>query len=297
VLTYGMPIFPRKKLLTGQKPIPSHADDAAHSIPVGEGVVQAATYQGGRPYQEDRYLVDTLDITASAAKSFLADIFSAAAKKTDANREGSTGTALVLTADLKLQTAFLGDSPVVVFVHDPENGNVTARKLTKDHHAAVPAEKARIERQGGYVASNGRVEGSLMLSRAFGDGGYLGVSRTPEFSSADLKKEMDAGKDVYICLSSDGLYETLDPDDYIAPLQEAIAQKKDGNLANIFAAHAHQKGSGDNITALVFKVPRDMKENLFLAIADGHGGDKTSIEVVESWKDSLAKRKASSPKI
>lgn len=282
----------KKKLLTGQQPVPAHAGDESRDISFGSGVVQMATYRGGRPYQEDRYLVDTLDITASEAKLFLADIFSAAAKKTDSNRAGSTGTALVLTTDLQLSAAYLGDSPAVVFVRDPSSGSITARKLTKDHHAAIPAEKARIERAGGYVAENGRVEGSLMLSRAFGDGGYLGVSRRPEFSAADLKKEMDAGMDVYICLSSDGLYETLEPDDYIAPLQAAIAQKKDGSLADIFAAHAHEKGSADNITALVVKVPRDMKENIFLAIADGHGGSKTSTQVIESWEDSLKKRKA-----
>jgi serine/threonine protein phosphatase PrpC len=282
----------KKKLLTGQAPVPAHAGDESRDISFGSGAVQMATYQGGRPYQEDRYLVDTLDITAGAAKLFLAEIFADAAKKTDSNRAGSTGTALVLTADLQLSAAYLGDSPVVVFLRDPKTGDITARKLTKDHHAAIPAEKARIERAGGYVAANGRVEGSLMLSRAFGDGGYLGVSRKPEFSAADLKKEMDAGKDIYICLSSDGLYETLEPDDYIAPLQDAIAQKKDGSLADIFAAYAHEKGSGDNITALVLKVPRDMKENLFLAIADGHGGSKTSTQVIESFEESLKTRKA-----
>lgn len=281
----------KKKLLTGQTPVPAHAGDDARDISFGSGVVQMATYQGERPYQEDRYLVDTLDITAGEAKLFLAEIFSTAAKKTDSNRAGSTGTALVLTRDLQLNAAYLGDSPAVVFVRDPATGDITARKLTRDHHAAIPAEKARIERAGGSVAANGRVEGSLMLSRAFGDGGYLGVSRKPEFSATDLKKEIDAGKDVYICLSSDGLYETLEPDDYIALLQDAIAQKKEGSLAEIFAAYAHEKGSADNITALVFKVPHDMKENLFLAIADGHGGSKTSTQVIESWEDSLKKRK------
>ena len=284
---------PRTRLLTGQKPVPPQLDDVSSDIPVAGAVVQAASFQGGRPYQEDRYLVDTLDIASRAAKTFLADIFAEAAKKTEANAQGSTGTALVLTSDLKLQTAFLGDSPVVVFVHDPASGEITARKLTRDHHAAMPAEKARIEQEGGYVASNGRVDGSLMLSRAFGDGGYLGVSRHAEFASADLKKDVDAGKDVYICLSSDGLYETLEPDDYIAPLRKAIAQKKEGALADIFAAHAHEEGSRDNITALVVKVPRKMTEALFMAIADGHGGSKTSTEVIESFKDGLAKRKAS----
>jgi serine/threonine protein phosphatase PrpC len=280
-----------KELLDGQMPIPPHAGDVSRDIPFAVGVVQMATFQGDRPYQEDRYLIDTLDITARMAKTFLASIFCDAAKKTDANPEGSTGTALVLTKDLKLQTAFLGDSPVVLFIHDPATGDVEARKLTRDHHAREPSEKTRIEREGGFVAPNGRVDGSLMLSRAFGDAGYLGVSRLPEFASADLKKEIDAGKDVYLCLSSDGLYEASEPEDHLAAVKAAILQKKDGGLADIVATNAYGQGSSDNITALVVKVPKDMKDALFLAIADGHGGSKTSTEVIESFKDSLAKRK------
>lgn len=285
----------RKRLLTAQKPVPPHTDDATGDISAAGATIHMATYQGGRPYQEDRYLVGGLDVTAREARRFLADIFSEAAKRTDTNAEGSTGTALVLTTDMKLQTAFLGDSPVVVFVHDPATGDVSARKLTKDHHARLPAEKARIEYEGGYVHPNGRVDGSLMLSRAFGDGGYIGVSRTPEFSSADLKKDIDAGKDVFVCLSSDGLYDTLDPDDYIAPLKKAIAQKKEFALAEIFAAHAHEQGSRDNITALVVKVPGGMTDGLFMAIADGHGGDKTSTEVITSFAASLLKKRLPPP--
>ena len=281
---------PRTRLLTGQKPVPSHAGDRSGDIPVSDAVIHMASYQGGRPYQEDRYMVAALDVDARTARSILSDIFSDAAKKTGANEEGSTGTALVLTSDLQLQAAFLGDSPIVVFVHDPATGDISARKLTRDHHAAMPDEKARIEREGGTVAFNGRVDGSLMLSRAFGDAGYLGVSRDPEFAADHLKKEIDAGKNVYVCLSSDGLYETLEPDDYIAPLKKAIAQKKEGALAEIFAAHAHEQGSGDNITALVLKVPRDLKEGLFMAIADGHGGSKTSNEVIASFLESLPKK-------
>src|ERR1044072_4206260 len=96
-----------KKLLNGQAPVPPHAGDASADIPFAGGTVPTATFQGGRSYQEDRFLVDTIDITARAAKYFLAGIFSAAAKKTNANDDGSTGTALVLSTDLKIQAAFL----------------------------------------------------------------------------------------------------------------------------------------------------------------------------------------------
>jgi serine/threonine protein phosphatase PrpC len=287
-----MTASPRKKLLEGQSPVPPLPGDVSKDIAFDGCTVQVASCQGKRPYQEDRFLVDTIDVDARQARSFLADIFSAAAKKTNPNPDGSTGTALVITKDHQLRVAFLGDSPAVVFVRDPATGDITARKLTRDHHAANPAEKERIEREGGYVAFNGRVDGSLMLSRAFGDGGYIGVSQNPEFAVADLKKEIDAGKDVYVCVSSDGLYETLGKSAYIKPLRAAITEGKDDSLADIFAAYAHAQGSSDNITALVVKVPREMKEGLFMVIADGHGGAQTSTDVIDSFKDSLAKRKS-----
>jgi serine/threonine protein phosphatase PrpC len=283
---------PRKELLAGQKPVPENDNDTSYDISLHGWTVQVATYQGDREYQEDRLMVSEMpDIKSKDAPAFLGKAFAEAAKLTDRNRSGATATGVVITTDLQLNTAFLGDSPVVVFVHDPKTGDVTANKLTRDHHARLPDEKKRIEEEGGYVAQNGRADARLELSRAFGDAGIQGISRLPEYASADLKKDVDAGKDVYVCVSSDGLYASLDPDDYKATLKQAIKEGKDGSLADIFAAHAYHSRSHDNITALVLKVPKDMGENLFMAIADGHGGGATSKKVVASFTDTLLNRK------
>jgi serine/threonine protein phosphatase PrpC len=281
--------------MTRRSGLPVRKDDLSEERAAAGLRVALASYQGDRPYQEDRFLIETADITAKGAKLFLSEIFSAAAKRTDGNDAGATGTAMVLSKDLTLTAAFVGDSPVVVFIRDPATGEIEARKLTRDHHARESSEKARIEREGGRVARNGRVMGSLELSRAFGDAGYLGVSQIPEFAKADLKKEIDGGRDVYICVSSDGLYAALEREDYVQPLKDAIAAGREAQLADIFAAHAYASGSGDNITALVVKVPAAMTTGLFLAIADGHGGAETAQQVVESFRGSIAARKATPP--
>jgi serine/threonine protein phosphatase PrpC len=281
-----------EKLLPGQSPVPPRHGDFSGNIDLDGLEVQAVSVQGARRYQEDRFHAETLDLPAGKAKHFLAAIFSAAAKKTDGNEAGCTATGVTLSKDLKLDVAFVGDSPVVVFTRDPATGDITARKLTRDHHAREPSERKRIISEGGHVARNGRVDGSLELSRAFGDGGYIGVSRQPEFAAADLARDVAAGKEIYLCLSSDGLYATLEPEDYIALLKSALAAGKSGSLADILCAHAYEKGSGDNITVLVAKVPADLRSGLFLAICDGHGGHETAQQAIDSFKADVALRKS-----
>lgn len=262
-------------------------------IETAEDGVLIASYQGKRPYQEDRFLVNgNMDISAKDAPAFLAGIFKKAAAATEPLIEGSTGTGVVISKDLQLSTAFLGDSPVVVFVRDPKTGDITASQITRDHHPGLADEKARIKAAGGFVDEEERLIGlnrdhtmihSFAVSRAFGDDAMTGLSREPEFATVDLKKEIAAGREVYILVSSDGLYDGSRPQDYLPPLQDAIETGKELGLAKIFAEHAHRRGSRDNITALVFKVPEKMEAAIFLAVADGHGGSAASEKVIESF--------------
>ena len=47
--------------------------------------------------------------------------------------------------------------------------------LTKDHLAIYPAERARIEKCGGFVSREGRLNGRIQVSRAFGDAQFKKV--------------------------------------------------------------------------------------------------------------------------
>lgn len=259
-------------------PVPRAPDD----FNVVQDGVQVSSRQGSRPYQEDRHLVQSgLDIPD--ARKFLAETFHAAAQDTNKYRSGATGTGVVISKDFRLDAAFLGDSPVIIFTHDKTNGDVTARKITRDHHASIASEKEKVEDAGGQVHANGRVDGRLMLSRAFGDAGIAGVLRTPEFVHADLRKDIDAGRDVYVMVASDGLFEGTRHRAYAAPLKQAIAEGKTDKLADIFTALAHHNGSSDNLTSVLYKLPAQQDSDIFIALADGHGGKAAAEKVVETF--------------
>lgn len=260
-------------------PVPRAPDD----FDIVQDGVQVTSHQGRRPYQEDRHLVQS-GLNIPDARKFLAEAFHAAAQDTNKCRSGCTGTGVVISQDGTLNAAFLGDSPVVIFTHDPKTGDVTARKISRDHHASISSEKEKVEDAGGQVHANGRVDGRLMLSRAFGDAGITGVLRTPEFARADLKKDIDAGRDVYVMVGSDGAFEGTRHRAYIAPLKQAIAEGETGSLSAIFAAFAYQNGSYDNITAAIYKIPAQQDSDLFIAIADGHGGKAAAEKVIDRFE-------------
>lgn len=285
----GSDTKPLRKLRAGMRDIVTNEDG-----------VQVASYKGRRAYQEDRFFVaGGLDVAPVEAKKFLSDVFANAAAVTDNAVPGSTGTAAVLTRDLKLHVAFLGDSPVVIFIRDPKTGDVEAKKLTRDHHPGLADEKQRIMDEGGYITKDERLAGvgrssrrafSLAVSRSFGDDGMKGLGREPEFVLEDLRTHIAAGKEIFILVSSDGLYDRSTEQDYIPTVKAAVEAGQEGDLAAFISARAHARGSSDNITALVYKVPQKINASLFLSVADGHGGADTSETVRQSFAaDAIAR--------
>ncbi len=55
----------------------------------------------------------------------------------------------------KLYLAHVGDSKAVMVSYDSKKGDFTGRDLTQDHKPCVPAEKQRIEANGGRVIFDG----------------------------------------------------------------------------------------------------------------------------------------------
>lgn len=78
-----------------------------------------------------------------------------------AYRAGTTAV-LILVTKSKYFVANIGDSRAVLCRAG------TAVALSTDHKPDLPEEKERIEKAGGYV-KQGRVNGTLSLSRSFGD--------------------------------------------------------------------------------------------------------------------------------
>jgi serine/threonine protein phosphatase PrpC len=77
------------------------------------------------------------------------------------HRAGTTAIVLLMTKD-KFYTANIGDSRAVLC----RSGK--AVPLSFDHKPDNPQEHSRIEKAGGIV-DQGRINGALNLSRAFGD--------------------------------------------------------------------------------------------------------------------------------
>ncbi|GMQ11429.1 hypothetical protein CsSME_00054073 [Camellia sinensis var. sinensis] len=84
--------------------------------------------------------------------------------------------------------------------------------LTREHKAIYPQERVRIQKAGGSVSSNGRLQGRLEVSRAFGDRQFkkVGVVATPDIHSFDLTE-----RDHFIILGCDGLWGVFGPSDAV----------------------------------------------------------------------------------
>eukprot|EP01063_Lacrimia_lanifica_P038380 TRINITY_DN815_c0_g1_i1.p1 TRINITY_DN815_c0_g1~~TRINITY_DN815_c0_g1_i1.p1 ORF type:complete len:481 (+),score=131.94 TRINITY_DN815_c0_g1_i1:144-1586(+) len=169
---------------------------------------------------------------------------------------GSTGTFMVVQkkgATYHLQVCNVGDSRIVL-------GRRKERRcvsLTEDHKPANDEERKRIELAGGHVNSN-RVDGSLAVSRAFGDATYKTgdqfnskVIAVPEFTHCDAEE----GDFVLLCC--DGVFESdvFSNEGVIEYVFEKLDKKMD--LASIAAAvcdEAMERGSKDNISAMIVQL-------------------------------------------
>ncbi|KAK3007795.1 hypothetical protein RJ639_013679 [Escallonia herrerae] len=127
----------------------------------------------------------------------------------------STGTVTkVFVANIGDAKAVLARSPSADDLKNNPSGEspLKAIVLTREHKAIYPQERARIQKAGGSVSSNGRLQGRLEVSRAFGDRHFkkVGVVATPDIHSFDLTE-----RDHFIILGCDGLWGVFGPSDAV----------------------------------------------------------------------------------
>jgi len=171
---------------------------------------------------------------------------------------GSTGTWVISHMEgqtYKLQVGNVGDSRVLI----SRKGLVEA--MTNDHKPELPAERRRIEDCGGHVENN-RVDGSLAVSRAFGDQDY---KRTPPLTDqlkqkvialADITHtEIQTGADDFIMLICDGVFEQDFTNHQIVEFAAAEMKKTDDIAAvcGLVCEEAISRGSKDNISCMIVK--------------------------------------------
>ncbi|KAK0583551.1 hypothetical protein LWI29_038121 [Acer saccharum] len=170
---------------------------------------------------------------------------------------GSTATVVVMFNGLIL-VANVGDSKALLFSEKIQSSQgpqafLSALELTKDHHPDRDDERARIEAAGGSVITWGvpRVNGILAMSRSIGDV-YLkryGVIAVPELTGW---RPLTAD-DKYLMVASDGIFESLTANDVRDLILEwdSHAQGSSVSLAEFIVRSAYEKGSTDNLSAIV----------------------------------------------
>ncbi|KAL6564399.1 hypothetical protein OROMI_015849 [Orobanche minor] len=178
---------------------------------------------------------------------------------------GSTA-AIVLLVNGEFLVANVGDSKALLcsqkfFSHNDNDegallGEIYAEELTRDHHPDREDEKARIEAAAGFVSKSSvpRVNGILAVSRAIGDV-FLkryGVTAEPELTGW----RPFTPENSYLIVASDGVFETLTPQDVCDFAQDKISKSLSEHLTTSLLPewiirHALRTGSTDNLSAIV----------------------------------------------
>merc|ERR1719343_1860141 len=117
--------------------------------------------------------------------------------------DGCTAVVVLVNAEMCV-CANLGDSMAYLDRHGGEMADIQAIPLQlRQHKCWMMKEKERILRSGGAV-ENGRINGVLEVSRAFGDITLkkFGVLCTPEY----MKFRIDREKDQFVLLGCDGFW-------------------------------------------------------------------------------------------
>lgn len=161
-------------------------------------------------------------------------------EKIKASEVGNTGTVVFINNKL-LYCANVGDSSCCLI-------GKTAEFITTEDKCTNKKEKKRIEKEGGTIIDD-RLGGILAVSRGFGDFDLKnqGLSVEPHI----FKKLLD--NTYYYCvLASDGVWDTLSPDDVS---KIAFANKNNfNNIAKIIVETAQERGSEDNISCIVIEL-------------------------------------------
>eukprot|EP00928_Gymnodinium_smaydae_P085406 TRINITY_DN6881_c0_g1_i2.p1 TRINITY_DN6881_c0_g1~~TRINITY_DN6881_c0_g1_i2.p1 ORF type:complete len:510 (-),score=115.05 TRINITY_DN6881_c0_g1_i2:1047-2576(-) len=177
----------------------------------------------------------------------------------------------------KLRVVNIGDSRVLLGRRDGTivDGGGTDSGLTKDHKPNEPSERERIYRCGGYVeeAQGGvaRVNGSLAVSRGFGDADYKrtggpGPEARPVTADPELGHFECDGAD-FLMLVCDGVSEGDFPNpDVVKFAADALREQDDpGVVARLVCHKALEMNSKDNISCMIVLLdgvdePKESKE-------------------------------------
>ena len=196
-----------------------------------------------------------------AMKNAIEDIDRRALQLKDCKFEGSTAVVVKLHQD-KWVAANVGDCRAVL-----SRGVGHAVNLTTDHKPYFPAERARIEKAGGKVVAEGKMDENGYPIPGYGIcrvNGGIGVARTLgyEFDRPALSPEPELSMtavtedDVFVLLASDGVWDVMTSQDAVALVHEGM-DKGDVNkedIAELVVKKALSQHAFDNLTVVIMWV-------------------------------------------
>lgn len=243
---------------------------AHYAIYDGHGGRRAAEY--AQKYLHKNVLSEGLPrelLDVKAAKKAILDGF----RKTDesllqeSNAGGWQDGATAVCVWVLGHTVFvanIGDAKAVVarspIIEGPKNisdeeSPLKAIVLTREHKAIYPQERARIQKAGGSVGANGRLQGRLEVSRAFGDRQFkkVGVVATPDIHSFCLTE-----RDSFIILGCDGLWGVFGPGDAVEFIQKLLKEGLNVTAVTrrLVREAVRERRCKDNCTAIVIAFKR-----------------------------------------
>ena len=174
-----------------------------------------------------------IDILKDDISEIIKDIFIKENTKLISNEminsmlSGSTCVSVIYTP-IKLITANVGDSRIILGRYNKENNKYKSVDLTRDHKPCLPDEEKRILNKGGRIEPMKDEDNSfigpprvwlkeqdypgLAMSRSFGDrvAHSVGVSEEPEIKEYPFREE-----DKFFVVASDGLFEFISSQDIV----------------------------------------------------------------------------------
>ncbi|XP_076307464.1 uncharacterized protein LOC143223402 [Tachypleus tridentatus] len=212
----------------------------------GHAGMEAASYAAAHLHwniaQHPAFLTDTPTAVKEAFKLTDGHLLNRSFR--EGIKSGCTAVCCLIREDT-LYLTWLGDSQAVVVRDGVPVGVMSPHKPDRED------ERLRIEKEGGCVLFIGtwRVNGTLAVSRALGDPEHKPyVSCEPDVITINLD-----GTEDFVVLGCDGLWDRMTPSDIITSIYCYVKESPNNveNLSSHLVYQAKDKGSSDNITAIV----------------------------------------------